>query len=141
MSVVASIEDEYKRYKALADIERTIVQRLNHLRAPLSPEDRVRRRPEQLSPRQIEYLDRWGYHLVLEEFRFHMTLSGPLAVDLQQHVRDVLRDVFRPALEPTHIDDVCIFRQADRERKFELLSRHPLRGATIHRDRQPVICM
>ena len=47
-------------------------------RAPLSPEDRARRNPDKLTPRQRDYLDRWGYPYVFEEFRFHMTLTGRL---------------------------------------------------------------
>src|SRR5207245_1192733 len=47
-------------------------------RAPLGAEDRARRRPEKLTERQRDYLDRWGYPYVMEEFRFHMTLTGRL---------------------------------------------------------------
>ena len=50
-------------------------------RAPLTPEDRARRNPEKLTPRQCEYLDRWGYPYVMEEFRFHMTLTGRLPAE------------------------------------------------------------
>ncbi|MGY4347900.1 putative phosphonate metabolism protein [Bradyrhizobium sp. GM7.3] len=50
-------------------------------RAPLSAEDRARRKPEKLSERQRHYLDRWGYPYVMEEFRFHMTLTGRLDVE------------------------------------------------------------
>jgi Protein of unknown function (DUF1045). len=37
-------------------------------RAPLSPEDRARRNPGKLTPRQRDYLDRWGYPYVFENF-------------------------------------------------------------------------
>jgi hypothetical protein len=45
-------------------------------RAPLSAADRERRSRAGLTPRQIELMDRWGYPFVLDEFRFHMTLTG-----------------------------------------------------------------
>src|ERR1700761_3111400 len=45
-------------------------------RAPLTAEDRARRRPDRLTERQRAYLDRWGYPYVMEGFRFHMTLAG-----------------------------------------------------------------
>lgn len=38
-------------------------------RAPLTSEDRARRNPDRLTPRQCEYLDRWGYPYAMEEFR------------------------------------------------------------------------
>jgi hypothetical protein len=47
-------------------------------RAPLTSKDRARRNPDKLTPRQCEYLDRWGYPCAMEEFRFHMTLTGRL---------------------------------------------------------------
>ena len=48
-------------------------------RAPLTAEDRARRKPERLTARQCDYLDRWGYPYVFDMFRFHMTLTGVLA--------------------------------------------------------------
>jgi hypothetical protein len=44
------------------------VREFDRYRAPLTEEDRARRRPERLSERQREYLERWGYPYVLEEF-------------------------------------------------------------------------
>ena len=55
-------------------------------RAPLSPEDRARRNPDKLTPRQRDYLDRWGYPYVMEEFRFHMTLTGRLPAERREAV-------------------------------------------------------
>ena len=48
-------------------------------RAPLSPQDRDRRDvcTAQRRP-SSEHLERWGYPYVLDRFRFHMTLTGPL---------------------------------------------------------------
>ncbi len=48
-------------------------------RAPMTPVDRARRKPESLSETQRSHLDRWGYPYVMEEFRFHMTLTGHLS--------------------------------------------------------------
>ena len=51
---------------------------LDAFRAPAPPDAAARRRAAGLSPAQEALLDRWGYPHVLEEFRFHLTLSGPL---------------------------------------------------------------
>ena len=36
------------------------VRAFDPFRAPLTPDDRARRNPSRLTPRQVEYLDRWG---------------------------------------------------------------------------------
>lgn len=54
------------------------VRSFEPFRGPLTDADIARRRPAELSPRQVEYLLRWGYPYVFEEYRFHMTLTGPL---------------------------------------------------------------
>ena len=64
---------------ALAGLESALMRGMDGLRAPLTAQDRARRRPETLTPRQRAHLDRWGYPWVLGDFRFHMTLTGPLA--------------------------------------------------------------
>src|SRR5262249_15418366 len=52
------------------------VTAFDRFRRPMAPEERRKRLSSGLSNRQIEYLDRWGYPYVFEEFRFHMTLTG-----------------------------------------------------------------
>jgi hypothetical protein len=55
-------------------------------RAPLSDADRERRMKGKLSPRQIELMDQWGYPYVLDEYRFHMTLTGALLENMRDKV-------------------------------------------------------
>lgn len=59
------------------------VAALDPLRAPLTETERLRRRPERLDARERMLLDRWGYPHVFETFRFHMTLTGRLAPEVQ----------------------------------------------------------
>jgi hypothetical protein len=57
-----------------------VVERLDRFRAPLSDEERNRRMAGgALSARQIDLLDFYGYPYVLDQFRFHMTLTDRLA--------------------------------------------------------------
>ncbi len=60
---------------ALLQLGAAVVEGTNDLRAPLTEAEIARRRPDRLSPRQRELLDRWGYPHVMEEFRFHLTLT------------------------------------------------------------------
>ena len=54
----------------------TVVEAFDAFRAPPSPEETERRKHSGLSPAQEALLARWGYPYVMEEFRFHMTLTG-----------------------------------------------------------------
>jgi putative phosphonate metabolism protein len=63
-------------------------------RPPLTSEDRARRNPSKLTARQLKYLDRWGYPYVMEEFRFHMTLTGRLDRERREPMLAMLRDRF-----------------------------------------------
>jgi putative phosphonate metabolism protein len=92
-------------------------------RAPLTPEDRARRNPSALTPRQCEHLDRWGYPYVMEDFRFHMTLTGRLGAEGREAVLAMLRDRFsRIGLETLAVDRIAIFRQENAESRFRVLN-------------------
>jgi hypothetical protein len=70
------------RSEALQNFAARIVEGTNDLRRPLDADDRAKRLAKsRLTPRQIELMDRWGYPHVLEDFRFHMTLTGRLPED------------------------------------------------------------
>ena len=74
----------------LADLARECVTEFDSFRAQLTDEETARRWPEHLTPAQRENLARWGYPYVLDEFRFHMTLTGRLEADTLERVRSVL---------------------------------------------------
>ena len=93
------------------------------LRAPLTPGDLARRRPERMSQRQREYLDRFGYHLVLEEFRFHMTLTNALAPTEAPAILDAVAELFAAHVPagPVTVDRLAIYRQRTRAERFTVL--------------------
>lgn len=63
---------------ALATLASRCVTDLDRFRAPLSDADLARRRKAGLTERQEALLQAWGYPYVMEEFRFHLTLTGRL---------------------------------------------------------------
>jgi putative phosphonate metabolism protein len=71
-----------------------IVEAFEPFRAPMTAEDRARRHPERMSELQRNNLDRWGYHHVFDDFRFHMTLTGQVEPERQAHVENLLRPRF-----------------------------------------------
>lgn len=106
------------------------VRTFDTFRAPLTPDDRARRNPSRLTPRQAEYLDRWGYPYVMEEFRFHMTLTGRLDETRHEAVLTVLRERFaRLELAELAIDRIALFKQVDAKARFEIIGDWQLRAA------------
>lgn len=86
------------------------VDHFRHLRAPLTEQDIARRNPERLTERQRAYLDRYGYPYVKDEFRFHMTLTGPLAATEAARIEPVLHRLLASTLSaPVEIDSVALF--------------------------------
>jgi 2'-5' RNA ligase len=92
-------------------------------RAPLGAEDRARRNPSQLTPRQREHLDRWGYPYVMEDFRFHMTLTGRLDTERREAVLTMLRNRFSTiGLTMLAIDSIAVFRQENADSRFRIVN-------------------
>jgi putative phosphonate metabolism protein len=105
------------------------VTAFSDFRAPLTPHDRERRLAARLSPRQVEFLERWGYPYVFSEFRFHMTLTGRLPAHEQARWQAMLAAAFAPlALAPVEIDAVSLLRQDDRAARFRVVARQRLQG-------------
>ncbi|WP_062207460.1 DUF1045 domain-containing protein [Aureimonas sp. AU12] len=63
---------------AIVRLEAEVLEAFEPFRAPASEAEVARRRPDRLSERQRALLETWGYPHVLDEFRFHMTLTGPV---------------------------------------------------------------
>lgn len=112
----------------LEDIARCAVTELEPVRAPLTPEEIARRKPERLSARQRDYLDRYGYPYVHEEFRFHMTLTGPLPDEVRAHALNALADAYAAssADAPLRVADVGLYVQDAPGGRFRLARRIPL---------------
>lgn len=105
-----------------------VVSHLDPLRAPLTEAEIARRRPERLTARQRELLARWGYPYVMEEFRFHLTLTDDLPDDMAQSTAAILAPWFAEVLpRPFDIADLCLFGE-DSAGQFHLLHRYPLTG-------------
>lgn len=97
------------------------------LRAPLSADELARRRRARLSGRQEALLKIWGYPYVMEEFRFHMTLTGQQPEAVLARLQPVLEEFFMPSANvPLTIDAVALLKQADGAGNFVALERFRL---------------
>ncbi|MDQ0503836.1 DUF1045 domain-containing protein [Xanthobacter agilis] len=112
----------------LDDLARCAVVEVDPARAPLTPEELARRRPDQLSARQRAHLDRYGYPYVCEDFRFHMTLTGPLEDAAHTHALNALTEAYAAsgASVPLRVSDVGLYVQDRPGARFRLARRIPL---------------
>ncbi|EJN16125.1 putative phosphonate metabolism protein [Bradyrhizobium sp. YR681] len=107
---------------ALQQLAADCVRDFDPFRPALTAEDRARRRPEKLSERQRDYLDRWGYPYVMEEFRFHMTLTGRLDAERREPILEMLRKRFAGlGLDTLAMDRIALFRQDDASARFRIV--------------------
>ncbi|EWY37945.1 hypothetical protein N825_16205 [Skermanella stibiiresistens SB22] len=105
------------------------VRDFDPFRAAPSPAELEKRRAHGLTARQDEYLGRWGYAYVFEEFRFHMTLTGSLDDRDRAMALDHLRHATAPfTAAPLVIDDLTVFKQDSREQPFHIVARYDLAG-------------
>lgn len=102
-----------RRSEALHALADACVRHLQPFAAPLPAAELARRRQGGLNPRQELMLLQWGYPYVMEDFQFHMTLTGPL-VGVSDAQRSALgahaRNWFAPLrAQGLHIDALSWF--------------------------------
>jgi hypothetical protein len=109
---------------ALNTMAATVVETLDLFRAPPSPEELIRRRKSRLTHTRDDNLTRWGYPHVMDDYRFHITLTGPLK-DPEGAMPHVATH-FEPALPaPFMISDLALVGE-DAEGMFHTIARLPL---------------
>jgi len=107
-------------------VEAACVTGLDAFRAPPDPSELERRRAAGLDPVEEENLRRWGYPYVLDRFRFHLTLTGPLPEATRTPLQEALTTALAPSLAaPVPVTDICRFSDAD-DGVFRLVRRFPL---------------
>ncbi|MDO5606305.1 MAG: DUF1045 domain-containing protein [Paracoccus sp. (in: a-proteobacteria)] len=112
---------------ALTTLAGEVVRRADAWRAPASADEIARRNPDQLDTRGRMLLARWGYPWVMERFRFHMTLSGPLDAATAARAEAVLAPMLAVVPRPFCVDALSLAGEDDQGR-FHVLSRFSLRA-------------
>lgn len=104
------------------------VTALDRFRAPPTEAELAKRRAAGLNERQEEMLVRWGYPYVMDQFRFHLTLTCRLPDAAERAAfRQALEPmVARFAAEPLRVEAIALFRQDSRETPFLLTRYFPL---------------
>lgn len=105
------------------------VRDLDAFRRPASDEELALRRGAGLTERQEELLVAWGYPYVMEEFRFHMTLSTRLDETGQSRLLSILKPIVTPMIEkPITIEAISLVEQLEPGARFIERGRFPLLG-------------
>lgn len=96
---------------ALQALAAACVSRLDDLRAPLEEAELIRRRAANLDAREAELLALYGYPYVMERFRLHLTLTGPVNDPLAQRVSRAASSVIAHLNKeaPLSLDRLCLF--------------------------------
>ena len=92
----------------------------------LNGEDRERRTGN-LSPRELEHFEQFGYPHIFDLFTFHISLAGPL----EPRELDNVSAALRPRLGAIASDDfvfgeLCLCGDPGGDKEFEVISRVPL---------------
>ena len=97
--------------EGLQALAASCVSGLDDLRAPLTQSDLARRQPASLDPRETELLTRYGYPYVMERFRLHLTLTGPIIAPLGQRVLEAVTPTITILNQqsPLTLDRLCLF--------------------------------
>ena len=99
-------------------------------RAPLGEADIARRRPERMNEAQRAHLMRWGYPYVMEEFRFHMTLTMPVPDTQAPTMANLLAARFADFIaRPLWIDSLTLAVEPEPGAPFLVHSWLPLTAA------------
>ena len=99
--------------RALRNLADDTVERFDEFRAPLSDEEFARKNSPALTEQQRIYLRYFGYPHVKEYFRFHITLTGPLAPEQSCSISSLLHDYLEPAsLSPFILDSLSLCGEA-----------------------------
>ncbi|PDV89992.1 hypothetical protein CO652_00815 [Rhizobium sp. H4] len=128
-SLMPSAPCEQIQYLASA-----IVQEFDRYRAPLSEADIERSDPDGLSAAQFANLHRWGNPYVMDEFRFHMPVTGSInAIDMPR-IEQALRTIFMPVLkEPVMVSNVALMIEEGTGGPFRVHSLHPMGKVSARR--------
>ncbi len=113
---------------ALSGLAAAAVCDLDPFRAPLTTGDLAKRRNSRLSPRQDALLTTWGYPYVMEQFRFHITLTGKLDAAQAEQVRDALLPHVHDRLPRPFVIDALTLCGEDQTGYFHELHRYALSG-------------
>ncbi len=106
----------------ISALARDCVTAFDEFRADPTEREIERRMAVNLSDRQQAYIHEWGYPYVMDEFRFHLTLTGKLDEAQRKRVETALAQEVAPLCEaPVSVHSIHLCAQTDEESPFTVL--------------------
>jgi putative phosphonate metabolism protein len=103
------------------------VETFDCFRSALDGEELARHRRSGLTTRQEENLCRWGYPYVMDEFRFHVSLTGAIDHRTADHLLPILAEYFAfSASAPLEISEVALFVEPGPGAPLRMIRRYSL---------------
>ncbi|MGF9563595.1 DUF1045 domain-containing protein [Neorhizobium sp. JUb45] len=111
-----------------------VVTEFERFRLPMPDDEMERADPGNLSAGQLANMLRWGDPYLMDEFRFHMTLTGPLAPTDLAKFETALRGYFAPILtDPVEVTNLALFVEEEPGAPLTVHSLHPLGRVSARR--------
>jgi 2'-5' RNA ligase len=113
---------------AITGLAASVVKDLDTFRAPADAQETKRRSHPNLTLAQKDNLEKWGYPHVMDQFRFHMTLTGKLSKSDAAATKAALGPLLSSVIpDPLVIDALTLVAQEETG-LFHALQRFPLAG-------------
>ena len=112
----------------IARVAANSVQAIDPFRAPPGEAELASRRKAGLTARQETLLAQWGYPYVMEEFRFHLTLTGRLPDAEIGPWAALAGEHLGPLPDSFHLDSIALVGERATDGHFELIQRYTLTG-------------
>jgi putative phosphonate metabolism protein len=114
---------------ALDRLAAQCVSEFDAFRRAAPPEELARRRAAGLTERQERNLLRWGYPYVLDDFRFHVTLTGRIERGEANTLLDQLGHAFEPVIGTAfEVSEIVLFTQNSADAPFHQKRRFKFGG-------------
>lgn len=111
-----------------------VVQAFDEFRAPMSEQEIDRLDTGKLTAPQFSNLHRWGDPFVMDEYRFHMMLTGPMTADMRTKMEGPLRTQFETLLaQPVKVASLALFIEPEAGAPLRVHSQHPLGKLSAHK--------
>jgi putative phosphonate metabolism protein len=103
------------------------VRAFEGFRVPLTAEQTANYMRNKLTVHQTQMLEHWGYPYVMEEFRFHISLTDRIddANERNAMMKAVQTSVGKVVNTPIVVRDLSVFHQVERDQPMTVLERIP----------------
>ncbi|MCB2106230.1 MAG: DUF1045 domain-containing protein [Rhodobacteraceae bacterium] len=112
---------------ALENLAAKCVRAFEGYRMPLTDQQIAHYRNNKLTVHQNSMLEHWGYPYVMEEFRFHISLTERIDdISERRAVMQVITEMAKDVVgKPLTIRDIAVFGQEERDQPMTVIERLP----------------